>query len=191
MERFGVGLFSWSSADPPPNDDLDPFLTKRGDEGGLLRLAELDARRPGACCGRGELLAGIGDVAGCDVRRAEGVLRRGVGGAEELGECVSVCAAVESCLGASGINSLESSVMACFAGAGLTCSGSGGPLSGGAAGSMFRASQCDRVSSILVLLSLLKRPFCNVVVWWLCRGCQQTRLQDDGKSAGVRVRVKA
>lgn len=111
IDRFGVGLLSWSSG--PPSDVLDPFFIKRGDDGGLLTLAELDGRRGkyGAFEVRGESLV-IGDVAGCDVRRERGVFRPGVGGAEDMGLYVSEAAvATDMCLGAS-LKSFVSSLMA-------------------------------------------------------------------------------
>lgn len=98
MDRFGVGRLSWSSG--PPSDDLELFFIKRGDEGGLLALAELDGRRGkvGAFAVRGESLV-MGDVAACDVRRERGVFRPGVGGAEEIGLYVSeVVVATDMCL---------------------------------------------------------------------------------------------
>lgn len=100
MDRFGVGVFSWSSG--PPSDDLELFFIKRGEEGGLDTLAELDARRSeaGAFAVRGESLV-MGEVAGCDMRRASGVFKPGVGGAEDNGLYVSDAVATDMCLTAS------------------------------------------------------------------------------------------
>lgn len=82
MERLGVGRFSCSS-DVPPSDEGEVLRMSLGEGGGLFRLAELEARRDGACCcGRGDSLPIKGEVGGCEVRRASGVGRFGVAGAE-------------------------------------------------------------------------------------------------------------
>lgn len=90
IDRLGVDLFSCSSA--PPSEVLDDFFLSPGDEAALLTPMLLDDRREGGC-GLGEIGGKFGDAA--EVRRDEGALRLGVGGAER-GVCPSV--ATDSCL---------------------------------------------------------------------------------------------
>lgn len=98
IDRFGVGLFSLSSA-RPPIEDLDSFLASFGELSGLSMLAEPEARRIGIGGSRGELLLIPGDIAVCDVRLAEEGRDPGVRGADDIVPAVSL--ATEICLIAS------------------------------------------------------------------------------------------
>lgn len=84
MDRLGVGFPSESSGVRlPPIELRDGFFCRRGEGGGLLLLAELDARRDGGGTD-GVVAARFGDAL-CDVRRGrEGDGRLGVGGAEDV-----------------------------------------------------------------------------------------------------------
>lgn len=83
IDRFGVGLRSFSSA-CAPSELLELFFAKLGEEEVLsLRLIALDALLTvldgfGECCVKGE-------VAGCEGRRTVEVCKFGVAGVEDKG----------------------------------------------------------------------------------------------------------
>lgn len=104
IDRFGVGLLVGSESSwPTPSDDLELLFLTTGDEGARLMLAELDGRRIGAFCRRGE--GGFENAADCDTRRDAGLDMLGFVGCGDLPTGTSFVVATDS--GCEGCDRLE------------------------------------------------------------------------------------